>query len=381
MAEPSPLHVPAAQVHFAEEDRRLILERIDQALSTGQLTLGTLGRELEETFASRHGADHAVAVSSGTAAIEIGLRCIGVEGKEVLVAANSFFATAAAVIAAGARPRFVDCDPATMAADPTAVEAAIGPETAGLVLVHIGGLITPDIKRLLDVCEQHDLFLYEDAAHAHGSSLGGRSAGTFGIAGAFSLYPTKVITGGEGGLLITDDAALAEEARTFRDQGKASFRANLHTHLGYNWRLSEPHAAIALSQLDRLDEFIDHRQNAARRYDEALASLSLQVLAVPAAASCNYYKYVAFLPDGVERKELRRQLRHDHGVGLSGEVYELGLHRQPALQPWATEALPRTDELCARHICLPISAVISDEQIDRVVAGLGDGVRPASNHP
>jgi dTDP-4-amino-4,6-dideoxygalactose transaminase len=369
-----PLRVPAAQVHFPEDDRRAILTLIDEALASGQLTLGRIGRELEERFAARHGATHAVAVSSGTAAIEISLRCLEVEGREVLVPANTFFATAAAVIAAGAQPRFVDCDPVTMAIDPAAAEAAIGPATAGMVVVHIGGLVSPALPELQRLCERRGLFLVEDAAHAHGSALDGQAAGTFGAAGSFSFYPTKVMAGGEGGMIVTDDERLADDARVYRDQGKAGFLANVHTHLGYNWRMSEPHAAISLSQLARLDEFIAHRQRVAARYDAALASLPFTPLAVPAAASCNYYKYVVFLPDGLDRMALKQLLRTEYGVALSGEVYELPLHRQPVFERWAGQALPRAEQLCARHVCLPISAVMTDEQADLVVAALAEAL-------
>jgi dTDP-4-amino-4,6-dideoxygalactose transaminase len=371
--------VPPAQVYVPAEDRAEILRRIDQALATGQLTLGAIGRELEERFAAHHGAKHAVAVNSGTSAIEVPLRSMAalghpVEGREVLVPANTFFATAAAVVAAGARPKFVDCDPATMAVDPDDVTAAIGPDTAGLVVVHIGGLVTPAIHELRRLCDERGIFLFEDAAHAHGSSLGDRMAGTFGIAGSFSFYPTKVIAGGEGGIILTDDDTIASEARIYRDQGKASFTANVHTHLGYNWRMSEPHAAITLSQLGRLDEFIAHRQRIAKLYDDGLAELPLTPLHIPSDAGCNYYKYVAFLPPGVDRTDLKQLLRTEYGVGLSGEVYELPLNAQPVFAPWVDRDLPGAEQLCASHICLPVSAVMTDEQAAHVVSSLGSAL-------
>jgi len=368
--EPVPLRVPPVHVVFPPEDRAEILRRIDEALVSGQLTLGAIGRELAERFAAHHGAAHAIAVNSGTSAIEIPLRALGVRGKEVLVPANTFFATAAGVIAAGARPRFVDCDPKTMAVDVESVRKSIGPDTAGLVVVHIGGLVTPDIHELSALCAEHGLFLFEDAAHAHGSTLGDKSAGTFGVAGSFSFYPTKVITAAEGGIILTDDEHLADEARAYRDQGKASFTANVHTHLGYNWRMSEPHAAIAVSQLARLDEFIAHRQFVAKIYDGALSELPLTPLEIPADASCNYYKYVAYLPSGIDRAELKRTLRAEYGVALSGEVYELPLHLQPVFEPWADGPLPGAEQICASHICLPISALISEEQAEHVIVSL-----------
>jgi dTDP-4-amino-4,6-dideoxygalactose transaminase len=257
-----------------------------------------------------------------------------------------------------------------MAVDVESVRASIGPDTAGLVVVHIGGLVTPDILELRALCAEHGLFLFEDAAHAHGSTLGDRSAGTFGVAGSFSFYPTKVITAAEGGIILTDDEHLADEARAYRDQGKASFTANVHTHLGYNWRMSEPHAAIAVSQLARLDEFIAHRQLIAKVYDEALGELALTPLEIPSDASCNYYKYVAYLPSGIDRAELKRTLRAEFGVALSGEVYELPLHLQPVFEPWADGPLPGAEHICASHICLPISAVISEEQAEHVIVSL-----------
>jgi dTDP-4-amino-4,6-dideoxygalactose transaminase len=360
-------------VHIPAEDREQILRRIDAALASGQLTLGAIGRELEERFAAHHGARHAIAVNSGTSSIEIPLRALEVRGKEVLVPANTFFATAAAVIAAGARPRFVDCDPATMAVDLDSVKRSIGPDTAGVVVVHIGGLVTPAIRELRTLCDEHGIFLFEDAAHAHGSSLGDQMAGTFGIAGSFSFYPTKVITAAEGGMILTDDDRIADEARAYRDQGKASFTANVHTHLGYNWRMSEPHAAIAVSQLARLDEFIAHRQLIAKIYDNGLSELPLTPLVIPDDAGCNYYKYVAFLPEGVDRVDraaLKQTLRADHGVGLSGEVYELPLHKQPVFEPWVDGPLPGAERLCASHICLPISAVLTEEQAEHVIVSL-----------
>lgn len=377
---PADLRVPPAQIHVPPEDRAEILRLIDQALASGQLTLGSIGRQLEDRFAGMHGARHAIAVNSGTSSIEIPLRALAakgspVDGKEVLVPANTFFATAAAVIAAGATPKFVDCDPATMAADPESVRAAIGPDTAGLVLVHIGGLVTPAVKELRAICDEHGLFLFEDAAHAHGSSLGGEMAGTFGFAGSFSFYPTKVITAGEGGMILTDDDTIAEEARTYRDQGKAGFTANVHTRLGYNWRMSEPHAAIGLSQLGRLAEFVEHRQRIAAIYDDGLASLPLTPLAIPAEASCNYYKYVAYLPEAVDRARLKKTLREQYGVALSGEVYELPLTAQPVFAPWVDRELPRAAQICARHICLPISAVITEEQAGIVVSSLEVALR------
>ncbi len=364
------MRVPPARVSFPAADRVWILERIDDALASGQLTLGATGRELEDEFAERHGSRHAVAVSSGTSALEIVLRACGVEGREVLVPANTFFATAAAAAHAGARVRFVDCDPDTMAFDLDDVAAQIGPDTAAVIAVHIGGLVSPALPALVKLCNSRGVHLVEDAAHAHGSALGGRHAGTFGIAGAFSFYPTKVIAGGEGGMIVTDDDMIADEARTYRDQGKGSFHANFHTRLGANWRMSEPHAAIVLAQLRRLDEFVAARQAIAARYDALVAGVGLRALDVPADAHCNFYKYIAFLPEGIDRTRLKQTLRERFDIGLSGEVYDTPLHHQPVFANLADRPLPGAELLCARHICLPIYPSLADSDVDYVVESL-----------
>jgi dTDP-4-amino-4,6-dideoxygalactose transaminase len=239
------------------------------------------------------------------------------------------------------------------------------------VVVHIAGLVTPAIAELQRICDAYDIFLLEDAAHAHGAGRGGRPAGTFGRAAAFSFSPTKVMAGGEGGMVLTDDDSVAEAARIYRDQGRTGSPATRHTHLGYNWRMSEPHAAIALSQLERLDRFIAHRRHVAALYGEALAGSAVTPLAVPEGAEPNFHRYVVFLPEGVDRAELKRVLRDEHGVALPGEVYDRPLHRQPVFERYADpEALPGADHICARHICLPISAALRDDQVATVVDAL-----------
>ncbi len=371
-SEPAtPPPVPAARVQFLPEDRAWIAERIQEVLASGLLTLGRYGAELERRFAALCGTKHAVAVNSGTAALEIVLRALDVAGKDVLVPTNTFFATAAAVVHAGGRPVFVDMDPESFALDPTDLERALTPETAGVLTVHIGGLLSGRIAELQDFARSRGLWLVEDAAHAHGSSHCRVKAGAFGIAGTFSFYPTKVMTSAEGGMIVTSDDRIAEEARGYRDQGKASFLQNAHTRMGYNWRLSEPHAIIGVRHLERLPEMLADRQRIAALYDEALPRVrGLRALRVPSGGSSNYYKYVAVLSEHRDRPALKKELRERFGVSLSGEVYELPLHAQPVFKPWATRPLPVAEDLCARHVCLPIFSGMEDADARRVVDAL-----------
>jgi perosamine synthetase len=361
------LNIPAARLVFSEEDRAEILGLIDESLRTGSLTLGPRTRELEAAFAARHQSPHAVAVSSGTSALEIALRVIGVDDGEVIVPTNTFFATAAAVVHAGGTPRFADVSPTTLALTADTVQAALTPRTVGVVVVHVGGMVTPDVVAIRELCDGRGLFLVEDAAHAHGSSLDGHAAGTFGVAGTFSFYPTKVITAGEGGMIITADDRLREEAVVYRDQGKAGFLGGEHVRMGYAWRMSEVHAAIAAVHLRRLDEFIAIRASVAKRYDAALLDLDgITPVLLPPDAVSNYYKYIALLDADLDRATIKAALR-ERGVSPSGEVYATPLHLEPVFAGLRSGPLPVAEDVCARQICLPIHSDMTDAEVDHVL--------------
>ena len=360
--------VPAARVVFSEDDRREIAARIDTALSTGALTLGANTREFEEAFAEAHGARFAIAVSSGTAALEIILRSLDVSGREVVVPANTFAATAFAVLAAGATPVFADIDPDTAALSVAGLEAAMTERTAAVVLVHIGGLITPQVLALRERCARAGIPLVEDAAHAHGCRRPDGFAGSFGVAGAFSFYPTKVITSGEGGMIVTADERLRDEALAYRDQGKAGFMTNLHTRLGYAWRMSELHAAVGLVQFRHLPQFLDVRARVAAAYAAGLADVpGLTPLPPVPDLRSNYYKYPVLLAPGTDRADFKQQVRARFGVALSGEVYETPLHRQPVFEPYVRGSLPSAEAFCARHVCLPVHSDMTDDEVRRVL--------------
>jgi len=363
---------------FSSEDRRAILEMIDESLRTGSLTLGPTTVAFEEGFRRRHDATHAVAVASGTAALEIALRTIGVAGQEVVVPTNTFFATAAAAIHAGASIRLADVSADTLALSVATVEAALSDRTAAVVLVHIGGLITPEVDAIRALCDRHGVVLVEDAAHAHGGAFDGRPAGRFGRVSAFSFYPTKVMTSGEGGMIVTDDDRIRDEAVVYRDQGKAGFLGGEHIKMGYAWRMSEVHAAVGLVHLGRLDEAIAVRRRAAAVYDQGFASTEgLRPLALPPPCESNYYKYVALLAPGIDRDGFKRRLRDTCGVSLSGEVYATPLHAQPVFHDLAQVGFPVADDVCHRHVCLPVHSDMTEGEAAYVVRSvkqvLGEG--------
>jgi perosamine synthetase len=348
---------------------------IDESLRSGSLTLGGHGEAFEESFARSNHSLYAVATSSGTSALEIIFRSCAITGHEVVVPANTFFASAAAVVHAGGRPRLADVSPSTMAMTAETVSRAITPATTAVLMVHLGGQITSDVEDIRRLCDARGLLLIEDAAHAHGSTFRGRSPGSFGHAAAFSFYPTKVITSAEGGMIVTEDVALRDRARVFRDQGKDGFLGGRHIEMGYAWRMSEVHAAIGRVHLQHLAEFVAARRRIAVRYRADLSHLDgLTLLAEAEGSASNCYKFPVLLDQEIERREFRRRLLDDHGVSCAGEVYATPLHREPVFAGIATAEgtgpLSVAEDVCARHVCLPLHTDLSPAEVDQVISAV-----------
>lgn len=365
------MSVPAQAYTFNDDDIAWITGEVGELLRSGAfLSQGRFVEEFEEAFGNRHGGLGAAATNSGTSALEAILRALEVQGGEVVVPTNTFAATAFAVLHAGAKPVFADVG-ADLCVDPADVARRITSRTRAVITVHIGGLISPGVTQLVELCRDRGVPLVEDAAHAHGSALHGRSAGTFGVAGAFSFFSTKVMTTGEGGMVLSADQDLLARVRLLRDQAKSG-GGNHHVEVGANWRLTELQAILGLAQLRRLDEMIAQRRRVAERYRRGLADVpGIEVLDVPDGAHHNFYKLIALL-DGVTPEELRASLREHHGVALGGYVYELPLHEQPVFAHLADGSLPVAEDLCRRHICPPIYPTLGDEQVDLVVGAIAD---------
>jgi dTDP-4-amino-4,6-dideoxygalactose transaminase len=179
------------------------------------------------------------------------------------------------------------------------------------------------------------------------------------------------MTSGEGGMIVTNDDRIAEEAKIYRDQGKASFTVNAHVRMGYNWRMSEPHAIIGLKHLERLPAMIADRRKIAAVYNDGLKQFrNLSTLTIPAEGTCNYYKYIAIMSDKRDRRELKQILRNRYEISLAGEVYEEPLHKQPVFSQYSNSPLPISEDLCSRHICLPIFSGMEESDAHRVLRAL-----------
>jgi len=367
----SKLEIPSFKYYFPSTTVEWITTKVREVLTNGDyLTLGRYNEEFEKEFAEYVGVKHAVAVANGTASLEIILRAVGVQGGDVIVPTNTFAATAYAAIHAGGRPIFADIA-ADMNVDPSDVEKRLTSNTRAVIPVHIGGLISPSLHELLELAEQHDFCVVEDAAHAHGSKLGGKMAGSFDTAGGFSFFSTKVITTGEGGMITTNDDAIAEKARLLRDQGKV--RGNVVGVIGYNWRMSEFQAIVGLAQLNLLEEIIKKRAYIAKLYDELLEDFSLlRPLGIPPEVRHNYYKYIVFLPKDRDPEILRKHLKEKYNVSLGGYVYEAPLHCQPVFKEYVDDldGYQTSDDLCSRHIALPIYPQMTEQEAQHVIESL-----------
>jgi perosamine synthetase len=366
-----PSRIAGARPYFPEEDHEEILARIREVLRSGRLILGPNTRALEEEWARRTGTAHAVAVSSCTAALEIALRYHRVAGKEVLVPTNTFVATVHAALNAGARVRFVDIDARDYNLDVDQAIQLIGPATAAVVVVHIAGFIPHGFARLREACRARRVALVEDCAHAHGASLAGKMAGALGDGGCFSLYPTKIITAGAGGLVTTDDAQLAEFARSLRHHGQGPSLESI-VNPGNDWLMDELRAVVALAQVKRLDEFLARRREIATVYDALLAA-EPRVVRPEIAPGCvaAYYKYPALLAPGIDRDRVRAEML-ERGIEI-GALYSPPAHLMPVFRGLAgTESgnLPRADSLLGRQICLPMHAALTADDARRSVAEL-----------
>ncbi|MEU7369673.1 DegT/DnrJ/EryC1/StrS family aminotransferase [Streptomyces hygroscopicus] len=364
---------------FSAGDVEEILGAIRTSLETGQLAQGEQVAAFERETAAATGARHAVATGTGTGALVCGLRALAARGDgEVLVPANSFYSSAAAPLLAGLRTRLVDVEPDTLAPSVRTLREAVTPSTVGVLTVHLGGLISPELPEVAAWCAERGLWLYEDCAHAHGSRLDGRHAGRFGVAGAFSYFATKVITAAEGGMVVTDDDELAAAVRLHRNLGKPEEWRSHHTVLGENARMSELHAAVGRVQLRRLDEFLAVRGRLARQYTAGLAHIPGLTPVLPRHTAASWYKYVVLLDPGTDRAALRAALA-EAGVRLGGEIYEKPLDAQPVFESLLPPGRhPVADDLCARHICLPLHTRMTKEDIGLVLSALPDALKAAT---
>jgi len=358
--------IPIARPSIGPEEREAVLAVLD----SGQLAQGVQVAEFEKRFAEYLGRRHAVAVSNGTAALHLALLAHGVgRGVEVIIPAVTFFACAATPILCGGRPTFADIDPSFYTMDPSSAAKAVTKKSRVLMPVHLFGQ-TAEMDPLRELAEERDLVVLEDACQAHGAEYHGRKAGNLGDTACFSFYPTKNMTTGEGGMVVTDDSTVADRVRLLRDHGQTAKYD--HAIVGYNYRMTDVAAAVGLAQLPKLDAFVRRRRENAAQLTRALKDV--EGLTPPAEGNWmlhSFYQYIVRVERSfpMTRDALVTAL-YDRGVGARAS-YPVPVYRQRAIAKVTPK--PRcqsAEDVLPRLLELPIHPLVSTGDIATVCGAL-----------
>lgn len=367
MAQSIPLADLQAQYQAIGEEIDAAIRRV---ISKSSFILGPEVTNFEQAFAAYCGAAHCVGVSSGTAALELALRALGVgPGDEVITVAHTFIATAEAISAVGAKPVFVDIEPHSYNLAPEAFAEAITPRTRAVIPVHLYGQ-PADMTRINRIAREHGLRVIEDAAQAHGATWEGRRAGVLGDAACFSFYPGKNLGAyGDAGAVVTNQAEIAEQVRLLRNHGRRA--KYLHEQIGFGERLDALQAAILGAKLSHLGKWIEERNRLAARYTSRLADLELVLPQVSEQARHAWHLYVVRTP---RRDEMLEHL-HQQGIG-AGVHYPIPLHLQPAYAElgYGRGDLPVTELVADTCLSLPLYPEMTEEQQDRVIQCIAEFV-------
>jgi dTDP-4-amino-4,6-dideoxygalactose transaminase len=374
-------NIPLSDLLVDEE----LLEAVRSAVASGWWSMGPRVAELERELAGFFGTKHALAVANGTAALHLALLACGCgPGDEVVLPSLNFVAAANTIRHVGATPVFCDINGEhDLNLDPDDVEEALGPRTKAIVALHYGGYPC-DMEAVLEMARERGLVVIEDAAHAPGARVDGRMCGALGDVGCFSFFSNKNLPVGEAGAVVTDDDEIAERIRLLRSHGMTTLtwdrhRGHAHTYdvvaQGFNYRLDELHAAIALVQLGRLDDMNAARAAVAARYRALLAEVSGVIMPFEPAAHSSHHLAVVVLPPTVDRDRLREEMRTR---GVQTSVHYPPIHSFSLYRAGSERLLRRTEDVAARLVTLPLFPHMTDDEVDRVVEALLEACeRPA----
>jgi perosamine synthetase len=366
--------IPVNEPLLDGNERKYIVECIETGWISSE---GPFIKRFEEQFAARVGRRHGIAVSNGSVALDAAVVALNLGvGDEVIMPSFTIVSCAAAVVRAGAVPVLVDSDPLTWNMDVTQVASRITPRTKAIMVVHIYGLPV-DMAPLQALAAEHGLMIIEDAAEAHGQTYRGQHCGSFGEISTFSFYPNKLVTTGEGGMIVTDSDELAERCRSLRNLCFGPPRRFVHEELGWNLRLTNMQAALGVAQLERIDAFMERKRAMGRRYTEALsaldAMLQLPLERVPGATNI-YWVYGVVLREsvGFEAAEAMKMLA-ERGVG--SRPFFWPMHEQPVFRKmglFRDERYPVAERLARRGFYIPSGLALTNEQIETAAAAVRD---------
>lgn len=349
-----------ARPFIGQEEKDAVMKVMD----SGMIACGSVVADFEKAFAGYTGAKHGIATTSGTTALEVALRAMGIgSGDKVITTAYSFIASTNSIIYAGATPVFVDIDRRTFDVDINAVEDCLkkNPDAKALQVVHLFGQAC-DMDAIMTLAKKYGVLVVEDCAQAHGAKWNGKNAGTFGDAAAFSFYPTKNMTTGEGGIVLTNDDALADKVRMLINHGmKIRYT---HDIVGYNYRMTNIAGAIGLEQLKRLDGFNDARRRHAAYYNNHIKNDGVDIPYVDEHAYHVYHQYTVKVKEG--RRDDMTRLFEEKGVGY-GVFYPFSIPEQPCYREMGFQtAYPVTDEIKGQVLSIPVHPALTEEDVKTV---------------
>jgi perosamine synthetase len=358
--------IPINLPKIGEEEVEAVAKVMRSGPLTNALGAGPMVTQFEKNFAKFAGAKHAIAVNTGTAALHAAVVAVGVKsGDEVILPSFTFVATAEAVVMAGGKPVFMDIDPETYNISPSEIQKAITKKTKAIVPVDLYGL-SADMKPIQEIAAKHTLSIVEDAAQAHGLTYKGKPPGAFSSATCWSLYASKNMTTGEGGVITTNDDKVAETSKMVRTHGeKAKYASQM---LGYNYRMSEIQAAIGVVQLEKLPAFVAKRRANAARLTEILKKTEkLRLPEEPKGGRHSWYLYTVRLLNGTEG-ERNRILEELHKKGIGAEAYYVNPVHQMSyyLKSFGARKLPETEKAAKQVFSLPVHPGVTDEQVDYI---------------
>lgn len=351
-----------AKPSFSDEARTRIHNAIDEILTSGQLVSGDSTIKFETAFAELTTCKYALSVNSCTTALQIALSHYDVRGYEVLVPAAAFITDASVVGWCGGTPVLVDVDPMTLSFDLEDLRAKIGPRTKGIIWVHLTGFISPNWRQIKAIAQEYGLFLVEDCAHAHGAVVDGVAAGCIGDVGCFSFYPTKVLTCGTGGMLVTNCDSMARTAREMRMFGRENGTGAV-VREGNDWFLDEIRACVGYEQVAELQRFLKRRRAIADRYRSNIpASSLLKHLDVPLNNLPSYYHFFVFLGSKVNQLSLSKRLQDSYGIPT--KIIYPPLAEENIFLSLDNPSIARTSAFLKQTLCLPIHADLTDDEVD-----------------
>lgn len=356
------MEIKGLKIHFTDKQKSKISESLKDILDTGQLAAGKYVQTFEENWSKYNNCKYGVAVSNGGAALEVLFRSLELNEKEVILPTNTFIATYNSVMFAGAKPILADVSYKDMCLDLENIKKNYNSNTGAVCVVHIGGIITSEIEEIKNFCNEKNIYLIEDAAHAHGSTHNGKYAGEFGVGAAYSFFSTKTFTSGEGGMVITNDKKLSEKCFSMRDYGKKSQWESVHTVFSGNFRMSNLTAAVGNAHISEIDDFLKKRKNISNFYTENLNDNYEKIL--PDGES-GWYKYIVYLPKDIDKSHFKEKCKQK-GLGLPGGVYDQPIHLQPVMKNKNKNSFfPVAEEVCSRHICLPIYPNLTQNELSQ----------------